>query len=53
MDTPTQFRMRANEYRRLAEVTADPEHRGFRFEMAEYFERAAKEAEQREAGQPA
>jgi hypothetical protein len=46
MDTAAQLRTRANEYRRLAEVTVDPENRRFRFEMAEYFERAAREKEQ-------
>jgi hypothetical protein len=45
MDTAAQLRMRADEYRRLAEVTVDPEDRRFRFAMADYFKRAAREKE--------
>jgi hypothetical protein len=51
MDTAAEFRTRANEYRRLAEVTVDPEDKRFRFAMAEYFERAASREEQQAASE--
>jgi hypothetical protein len=50
MDSPPTLRVRAADYRRLAEATVDPEARRLRLSLADYLDRMA--AEQENGAQP-